>query len=193
MTQSTRKYSLGVLSQFDFSDLGLNSQDDLRPFLLNNLFRLVSFTTYKQKVSSLNPMGYTKLASATKVPVKLIYPVIKGFLVDLVYFKRFYKTHTFSFAETSQLGELLTFLGKVHKLAPVFDLSRAKENAKILKVKLQEMCFFPHFTTQVAIIVFVTDINDKFHKKKLIRENVRLLCDCSAYSFHRTRKKLGLG
>ncbi|KKK77087.1 hypothetical protein LCGC14_2857120, partial [marine sediment metagenome] len=101
--------------------------------------------------------------------------------------------HTFSYYETAQLDELIAFLNKVHKLAPVFDFKRAKENARILKIKLQEMCFFPHFTTQIAIVVFVTDLNDKAHKKRIVQANLRLLCNCSAYSFHRTRNKLGLG
>lgn len=47
--------------------------------------------------------------------------------------------------------------------------------------------------TNIAIIVFVTDKNDKIHSKRIIQANLRLLCDCSAYSFHRTHNKLGLG
>ena len=192
MTQTVRKHSFGTLSQFDYSDIGLESQNDLRPFLLNNLFRQASFATYNQNVSSLRPLEYTKLASTTKLPVEIIYPIVKGFLIELVYFKRFLRKQTFSYSETAKLDELITFLNKVHKLAPVFDFKRARENARILKIKLQEMCFFPHFTTQIAIVVFVTDLNDKAHKKRIVQANLRLLCNCSAYSFHRTRNKLGL-
>ncbi|KKK52925.1 hypothetical protein LCGC14_3100000 [marine sediment metagenome] len=193
MTQTVRKHNFGTLSKFDYSDIGLESQNDLRPFLLNNLFRQVSFATYNQNVSSVRPLGYIRLASATKLPVKIIYPIVKGFLIELVYFKRFIRKHTFSYYETAQLDELIAFLNKVHKLAPVFDFKRAKENTRILKIKLQEMCFFPHFTTQIAIVVFVTDLNDKDHKKRIVQANLRLLCNCSAYSFHLTRNKLGLG
>ncbi|KKL94758.1 hypothetical protein LCGC14_1861430, partial [marine sediment metagenome] len=128
-----------------------------------------------------------------KVPVKIIYPIVKGFLVELVYFKRFLKEHTFTYDQTANLDELQTYLHKIHWLAPVFDFKRAKENARILKIKLQDLCFFPQFTTQIAIVVFVTDLNDKEHEKRIVQANLRLLCDCSAYSFHRTRKKLGLG
>ncbi len=193
MTQTVRKHNFGTLSKFDYSDIGLESQNDLRPFLLNNLFRQVSFATYNQNVSSLRPLEYNKLASTTKLPVKIIYPIVKGFLVELVYFKRFLRKHAFSYNETAELDELITFLNKVHKLAPVFDFKRAKENARILKIKLQEICFFPQFTTQLAIVVFVTDLNDKYHKKRIVQANLRLLCNCSPYSFHRTRNKLGLG
>ncbi|KKL72628.1 hypothetical protein LCGC14_2083030, partial [marine sediment metagenome] len=147
MTQTVRKHNFGTLSQFDYSDIGLDSQNDLRPFLLNNLFRQASFATYNQNVSSVRPSEYTKLASTTKLPVKIIYPIVKGFLIELVYFKRFLRKHIFSYNETAKLDELITFLNKVHKLAPVFDFKRARENARILKIKLQEMCFFPHFTT----------------------------------------------
>ena len=193
MTQTVRKHNFGTLSKFDYSDLGLESQNDLRPFLLNNLFRQFSFATYNQKVSALRPIEYIRLTSVTKVPVKIIYPIVKGFLVELVYFKRFLKEHTFTYDQTANLDELQTYLHKIHWLAPVFDFKRAKENARILKIKLQDLCFFPQFTTQIAIVVFVTDLNDKEHEKRIVQANLRLLCDCSAYSFHRTRKKLGLG
>ena len=193
MTQTVRKHNFGALSKFDYSNLGLDSQKDLRPFLLNNLFRQFSFATYNQKVSSLRPNEYIRLASVTKVPVKIIYPIVKGFLVELVYSKRFLRKHTFSYDQTARLVELQTYLQKIHRLAPVFDFKRAKENARILKIKLQDLCFFPQFTTQIAIVVFVTDLNDKKHEKRIVQANLRLLCDCSAYSFHRTRKKLGLG
>ncbi|HEC38186.1 hypothetical protein LCGC14_1152460 [marine sediment metagenome] len=110
MTQTVRKHSFGTLSQFDYSDIGLESQNDLNPFLLNNLFRQASFATYNQNVSSLRPLEYTKLASTTKLPVKIIYPIVKGFLIELVYFKRFLRKHTFSYNETAKLDELITFL-----------------------------------------------------------------------------------
>ncbi|KKL12750.1 hypothetical protein LCGC14_2532640 [marine sediment metagenome] len=193
MTQSVRKNNLGTISQFDYSNIGVKSQKGLRPFLLNYLFRQFSFATHNQKVNSLRSSEYIKLASVTKVPVKIINPIVKGFLVELVYFRRFLREHTFSYKETARLVKLVSFLAKIHKLAPVFDFERAKENAQILKMKLQDLCFFPQFTTQIAIVVYVTDLRDKIYSKRIVQANLRLLCDCSAYSFHRTRKKLGLG
>ena len=193
LTQAVRKFSIEALSQVNFSDFGLNSIKDLRPFLLTNLFRRSSFATYNQNVRALLPIEYTRMASNTKIPVKIIYPIIKQFLVELVYFRRDLRKHTFSYDQTTKLNKLIVYLLKIHQLAPVFDFDRAKENARILKIKLQNLCFFPQFMTQIAIVVFVTDLNDKKHDKRIIQANLRLLCDCSAYSFHRTRNKLGLG
>ncbi|TKJ18045.1 MAG: hypothetical protein CEE43_19015 [Promethearchaeota archaeon Loki_b32] len=82
-----------------------------------------------------------------------------------------------------------------HRLAPIFDLKRAKENAKILQEKLRRLCICPQVMTQVAVIIFITDLLDNtlFRKyQKIIQSNVRVLCNCSAYAFHRTRNKIGL-
>ena len=96
MTQIVRKYSsLEALSQFDYSSLGFESEKDLKHFLINTLVRQFSFATYNQNVSTLRPIEYTKLASVTKLPVKILYPVVKRFLVELVYFRRFLRTHNF--------------------------------------------------------------------------------------------------
>ncbi len=181
------------LSKIEYSRLGLDSRTDLKPFLINCLVRQFSFATYNQNVRTLLPIEYTRLASVTKLPVKIIYPIVKGFLVELVYFRRFLRAYTFSYDHTARLNKLRIYLHKIHRLAPIFNFKRAKENARILKIKLRELCFFPQITTQIAIVVFITDLNDKKHEKRIVQANLRLLCDCSAYSFHRTRKKLGLG
>jgi hypothetical protein len=49
--------------------------------------------------------------------------------------------------------------------------------------------------TQVAIVIFITDLLDTTANrilKKIIQTNLRALCCCSAYAFHRTRNKIGL-
>ena len=37
-----------------------------------------------------------------------------------------------------------------------------------------------------------TDLLDKNKPQKIIQSNLRALCCCSAYAFHRTRNKIGL-
>jgi hypothetical protein len=88
---------------------------------------------------------------------------------------------------------LIIYLRKLHRLAPIFDFPRAKENARILKHKLDVRCFMPQFTTQLAIVLYVTDLNDLSMETVVKQSNLRILCNCSAYAFHRTRNRLGLG
>jgi hypothetical protein len=84
------------------------------------------------------------------------------------------------------------YLHKFSRFAPVFDFHRAKQNACILEMKLNRICFWPQFMTQIAIVIYVTDLNDSRFEKKIKQTNLRALCGCSAYAFHRSRNKLGL-
>ena len=85
------------------------------------------------------------------------------------------------------------YLHKFRRFAPVFDYHRAKQNARILQAKLHQICFWPQFMTQIAIVIYVTDLNNPQSEKKIKQTNIRALCGCSAYAFHRTRNKIGLG
>ena len=119
---------------------------------------------------------------------------ISKFLVGLVRFKRFLNSNLLNYSIENQSKKVLIYLHKIHRLAPVFDYKRAKRNAQILKIKLESLFFWPSLTSQIAIIIFITDLLDKKNKDKprLIQVNIRSLCDCSAYAFHRTRNKIGL-
>ncbi len=46
--------------------------------------------------------------------------------------------------------------------------------------------------TKIAIVIYVTDLKDPQVEKPIKQTNIRALCGCSAYAFHRTRNKLGL-
>ena len=84
------------------------------------------------------------------------------------------------------------FLHKVYHLSPVFNYKRAKQNAGILRKRLDCLCFQPQIMTQIAVIVFITDFLDKSKAQKAIQSNVRALCSSSAYAYHRTRNKIGI-
>lgn len=168
------------------------SQHEVEEIILNYLFREICFVSHPQKIRALTSQEYKDLADITKLPVNLIHSVISKFLVNLIYFRRFLRNYSFTYNYTKSLRKLQIYLRKLHRFAPIFDFPRAKENARILKNILDRSCFLPQFTTQLAIVVFVTDLNDKDYEKKIIQTNLRVFCNCSAYAFHRTRNKLGL-
>ncbi|MFX1279882.1 MAG: hypothetical protein ACFFA3_10730 [Promethearchaeota archaeon] len=168
-------------------------QKELNGQILSCLFREECFVSFSQDIKALSEMEMRQIATKVRLPYKIVRSVITKFLVDLFYFRRFLRSYKFTYAYTKSLRKLVIYLHKLHRLAPVFDFPRAKENARILKHNLSLRCFLPQFATQLAIVLYVTDLND--HNKQFVikQSNLRLLCDCSAYAFHRTRNKLGLG
>jgi len=168
------------------------SQHEVEKIVLNYLFREVCFVSHPQNIRSLTSQEYKAIAKSIDLPVGIIHSVISKFLVNLIYFRRFIRNYSFTYGYTKSLRKLQVYLHKLHRFAPIFDYPRAKENARILKNNLDRKNFLPHFTTQLAVVVFVTDLNDKEHEKKIIQTNLRVFCNCSAYAFHRTRNKLGL-
>lgn len=83
------------------------------------------------------------------------------------------------------------YLHKVHRIAPVFDYNRAKKNLGILQTFLSQNSFWPQISTQIAIVIYATDKNSN-NDKKLLQKNIRTLCNCSAYAFHRTKNMLNI-
>lgn len=168
------------------------SQQEIEKIVLNCLFREICFISHPQNIRTLTSQEYKNIAKIIDLPLPLIHSVISKFLVNLIYFRKFIRTFGFTYNYTRSLRKLQIYLHKLHRFAPIFDYVRAKENARILKNILEKYYFLPQFTTQLAVIVFITDINEKEHEKKIIQTNLRVFCNCSAYAFHRTRNKLGL-
>lgn len=113
-------------------------------------------------------------------------------MIDLIKVKQYLNDKENILLSKDQQLHIRTHLLRLYRLAPVFDYKRAKENAKILKIKLDRLYFWPHMTTQIAIIIYVTDFLDPLHENKMIQSNLRSFSNVSAYAFHRTRNKIGL-
>ena len=161
--------------------------------IISRFCREVCFVTYSEEIKAAKEAEIRYVSSLVDLPYATVRPIITKFLVDLVYFRKFLRWYKFTYDYTKSLRKLKIYLHKLHRLVPVFSFSRAKENARILKNNLALRCFLPQFTTQLAIVLFVTDINDQSAEKNIIQANLRLICNCSAYAFHRTRNKIGLG
>jgi hypothetical protein len=165
---------------------------NVRNIVLNCLFRDYPFFTPLQEVRELPLIELRGIAGTTKIPVKVVNSVVSKFLIELKFIRDFFKQNSVSYTPFSHLRKMNIYLHKFSRFAPVFDFRRAKQNARILERKLTHLCFWPQLMTQIAIVIFVTDLNDPQFEKKIKQTNIRALCDCSAYAFHRTRNKLGL-
>jgi len=147
-------------------------------------------------ITSLKEPHFRLLCERVSLPSVLPSVIIERFLKEVLHFRAFLRNCEFKWHHDSQklYRSVKIYLHKVYHIAPVFDFNRARENLKILHQHLNKIYFWPQFTTQIAIIIFVTDKNDKHISEDhyLLQKNIRTLCSCSAYAFHRTRNILNI-
>jgi len=167
------------------------NQNKFKTLILNFLFRNITFTTPKERIRALNRLEITQISNAVNLPISITHQIISKFLVDLLRFKQFLNKTIIAHNRKNRSKKIRIYLHKIYRLAPIFDFKRARQNIDILHLKLDRLFFWPQIMTQVAIVIFATDLNDKKVKKNIIQSNLRILCDCSAYAFHRTRNKIG--
>lgn len=192
MVQSIKKQTFKIKNVEEYYSTFYVSQHRFKLIILNYLFRNFSFATSKENVRVITISEYDKISEALNVPKPLVHKFISRFLVDLQLFKNFLVDNPEILKSKNQDRKIRIYLHKLHRLAPIFDYKRARENAQILKKKLDHLFFWPQVMTQIATIIFITDILDKDTTPKMIQANLRTLCSCSAYAFHRTRNKVGL-
>ncbi|MHA1914464.1 MAG: hypothetical protein ACW986_03695 [Promethearchaeota archaeon] len=192
MTQSLRKQE--IVSRDVFREQ-ISSPFNLRHYkapVLDFLFRNIAFTTVKENIRTLTLVEYWSIGEALSMPITIIHKIISRFLVDLIYFRKFLSLGNLNLGVKNTRRKIQIYLHKIHKMAPVFDYKRASKNSDILKRKLDSLFFWPRVTTQIAIIIFATDLLKEKKSSPIIQSNLRSLCSCSAYAFHRTRNKIGL-
>ena len=192
MTQSILRQDLSS-SDLSYDRITFHWQRHyIKSIVLEYLFRHVSFISVYEQIRTLTASEYKKIHNAVGLTVALIHRVVSTFLVDLIRIQKFLRTEGITIGLKNTQRKIQVYLHKLYRLAPVFDYKRARLNAGILKQKLDLLCFWPCITTQVAIIIYATDLLDKNTTSQLLQGNLRILCSCSAYAFHRTRNKIGL-
>lgn len=190
MTQTLKEQDFKVDDVSEYYKKFYKAQNQIRLLVLNYLFRNISFLTRREKIRAITISEYQTISRDLEVPQILVHKFISRFLVSLLHFRKLLDLHPEILHYKAQTLPIL--LWRVHRIAPVFDYRRAKENAKILQKKLGHICFWPQVMTQLAVILFITDHLDTSQTQKMIQVNLRILCCCSAYAFHRTRNKIGL-
>jgi len=162
--------------------------------VLNCFFRFESFANDTNEYKDLTSLIVGNIVKETNLPEFIVLNTVFEFIIDATQF-----SHTLSLGlvswgsgEKSVLRQAKFYLRKVHRIAPVFDYSRATANLEILHKILKINFFWPRITTQLALTIFVTDRNDPTITKNeyILQKNLRAFCACSAYAFHMARKKL---
>ena len=192
MTQTLKKQNFESGDLVSYYNKYYKAQNTLRPIVLNYLFRDITFLTKRERIRALTTSEYREISKAIDIPEILIHKFISEFLIGLLRLKKFLRYNPSILHSKTHNQTVSIFLFRIHRLAPIFDYRRAKENAKRLHTKLNTLFFWPQVMTQIAVVIFITDLLDKFEAQRIIQTNLRALCSCSAYAFHRTRNKIGL-
>ena len=164
--------------------------------VLDYFFRCESLTNGDNNVIELSPFLVKNIAKQTHVSDILVLDILSKFLKEAKAFSEM--LHSGYIVWTPERKRLYrkvrVYLHKAYKVAPVFDYGRAKKNLELLHVLLGRKFFWPHMTTQLALLIFVTDRNDPdlTEDNYILQKNLRALCSCSAYAFHMARTKLGI-
>ncbi len=183
----------------------------LKKQIINYIFRETSFLD-KKITTSIFELLLEKIRNAF-IPKKLrfedIGAIFSEFMLQWQKFKEYYRknvkmqccflnTRLRSREELLQIRLILLkeYLEMMHDFADIFNLERALTNAETLLKILTQMNYWPTLSTQLALIVFITDLRSlavqQGNKKCLVQNNIILLCNSSAYAFHQARNKLNI-
>jgi hypothetical protein len=162
--------------------------------VLDHLFKFESFANDNNEYKDLNPLLVRTIVKETSLPDTVVLRTALKFLAEASQFTQNLSSGLVSWGtrEKTKLRQARFYLRRAHKIAPVFDYSRAIVNLEILHSLLKKAFYWPRITTQLALTIFVTDRNDPTINKDefIMQKNLRAFCACSAYAFHMARKKL---
>jgi len=176
-----------VVSDTDFA---------VRKKVLSYFLRFESLEGLEGSFIELNHILVDRVSKETNASRNTVINVIGLFLREVSGFHQLLNSEfvTWSPGKSHLFRKVRFFLRKVHKVAPVFDYPRALGNLELLHVLLARKNFWPHISTQLALVVFVTDRNDLTYPDNnyILQKNLRAFCSCSAYAFHMVRNRLGI-
>ena len=176
-----------VVSDTDFA---------VRKRVLSYFLRFESLEGLEGSFIELNHILVDRMSKETSASRNTIINVISLFLREVSGFHQLLNSEfvTWSPGKSHLFRKVRFSLRKVHKVAPVFDYPRALRNLELLHILLARKNFWPHISTQLALVVFVTDRNDLTYPDNnyILQKNLRAFCSCSAYAFHMVRNRLGI-
>jgi len=135
---------------------------------------------------------YREISRETNIQEFLVKSIIERFLTQLYYFREFWKNCHIAWPHEKNriFAKMRIYLHKIYRLAPVFDYRRARTNLKIFHTFLKRENFWPRISTQLAMVIYITDMNNSRPQKRLRVQNIRLLANSSAYAFYNVRNRL---
>lgn len=131
------------------------------------------------------------VSSLVGISAEMVRRAITCFLASVKHFHS-KKTDAWEANKEKRITSLKSKLETIHRFAPVFNLSRSKSNTSILQDVLEACNVFPTSSSQLALILFATDLKSITARtyKPLIQKNIQLIANCSPYAFHRNRNMI---
>ena len=192
MANITRKAKT-VLISFEPKDTRSGTSfKDLRRKVLNSFVREFSVVKNDNSVITISKPNLEQFSANIHVSVDLVFEFVQTFLVYLDYFKKFLSHCTIKYGTKGSERKLRIYLHKIYRLAPVFDYERATANLHTLQKLLFREYFWPSLTTQLALVVHITDKLYQKAEKKVLQKNIRAICNSSAYAFHMAKNRLNI-
>ncbi len=171
------------------------NEKNLKYLVLNSIFRHFSILDNNGQLLTKIPRYYIEKISRDFSSFKpsLIQSKIHNFFWETACHIKIVQNSNFKWSHEPKklLCRVRSHLHTIHRIAPVFSYRRARVNLEALHKLLKLASFWPQLTTQVALVIYITDEKSKI-KPKILQKNIRVLCNCSAYAFHRARNKLNL-
>jgi hypothetical protein len=168
---------------------------EVRISLINALFRRYSICFPRGGINIIKSLSFKKLrklSEMTSISQPLASTIIHKVLRELYYLSTFFQSYKFPWEHRKSLlfKKSKIYLHKLYKLAPIFNYNRAKTNLKTLHMFFNKASFWPTISTQLAMTIYLTDVNEPFFENKILIENIRAITYCSAYAFYRTKNKM---
>jgi len=165
---------------------------EIRQRVLKQLFQTHSIIKNEYEFShllGLSDEAYHKISKGANIQEFLVREIIEKFLAQLQYFKKFWKHSHIQWTHNKDriYSKVRIYLHKIYKLAPVFDYKRAKINLETLQKFFRVANFWPKISTQLAMVIYLTNTNDPSTKENMLMQNIRVLTNCSAYAFYHTK------
>jgi hypothetical protein len=180
-----------IVEKDDDTELGLNKEA-----IINFFFRYESLVDDNNIVRAPDSLNLKKIAQGTNSSRGVVLYILNGFFRDMNDFHEFLTTRFENWTPGRRhiYEKLKIYLKRLYVTAPIFNYQRAKKNIDVLHYLLSESYYWPHITTQLALLIFVTDRNDPnvTDRAYILQKNLRMLCTCSAYAFHSARNKLNI-
>ncbi len=180
-----------IVEKDDIPEYGLNGKT-----IVNFLFRYESLLDNNNKIRAPNSLNLDFIAKETNSSRSVVLNIFNSFLRELKDFHDFLTTRYDNWTPGKRhIYEMINiFLKRLYKTAPIFNYERAKKNLVALHNLLTINYYWPHITTQLALLIFVTDRNNPniTDKSYILQKNLRMLCTCSAYAFHCARNRLNI-
>ncbi|TFF97298.1 MAG: hypothetical protein EU547_04680 [Promethearchaeota archaeon] len=167
----------------------------LRERLINKLFRIDSILEQPNALAVISAVSQNIvkiIAQEELLSETIIETILNQYLTQINGFTDFLANCHISWKHTPNtiFRKARIYLHKIHKIAPVFDYKRARFNLRSLQTFFNRLMIWPHIGTQLALTIYITDLNSTLQKSKLKPGNIRALTHCSAYAFYQNKNIL---